>query len=100
MIMIKENLELNKESKRKLKVIAAEEEKTMRDLVLLEAAEIIGWDLDVEKTEREPKETRTGLLINIPQESKDDIRLFCRDKEVKIRDFWVQTVNNVIERYD
>lgn len=100
MIMIKENLELKKESKKKLKVIAAEEEKTMRDLVLFEAAEIIGWDLDVEETEREPKESRTGLLINIPQESKDDIRLFCRDKELKIRDFWVQTVNNVIERYN
>ena len=100
MMMIKENLELSKESKKKLKVIAAEEEKTMRDLVLYEAAEIIGWDLDVEETEREPEESRTGLLINIPQESKDDIRLFCRDKEVKIRDFWVQSVNNVIERYN
>ncbi len=99
-MMIKENLELNKESKKKLKVIAAKEEKTMRDLVLFEAAEIIGWDLDVEETEREPKESRTGLLINIPQESKDDIRLFCRDKEVKIRDFWVQAVRNAIVRYD
>ena len=99
-MMIKENLELSKEDKKRLKVIAAEQEKTMRDLVLFEAAEIIGWDSDVEETKREPKESRTGLLINIPQESKDDIRLFCRDKEVKIRDFWVQTVNNVIERYD
>ena len=92
-------IELSKENKKKLKVIAAEEEKTMRDLVLFEAAEIIGWDLEVEETEREPKETRTGLLINIPQESKDDIRLFCRDKAVKIRHFWNQSVNNVIERY-
>lgn len=98
-MMIKENLELNKESKKKLKVIAAEEEKTMRDLVLFEAAEIIGWDLDVEKTEREPKETRTGLLINIPQESKDDIRLFCRDRELRIRDFWLQCVKNIFKRY-
>lgn len=98
-MMIKENLELNKESKKKLKVIAAEQEKTMRDLVLFEAAEIIGWDLDVEETEREPKESRTGLLINIPQESKDDIRLFCRDREIRIRDFWTQTVSNVIKRY-
>lgn len=99
MMIIKENLELNKESKKKLKVIAAEQEKTMRDLVLFEAAEIIGWDLDVEETEREPEETRTGLLINIPQESKDDIRLFCRDREIRIRSFWVQAVNNAIERY-
>ena len=98
-MMIKESLELNKEDKKKLKVIAAEQEKNMKDLVLFEAAEIIGWDLNVEETEREPKETRTGLLINIPQESKDDIRLFCRDKEVKIRDFWVQAVANVFNRY-
>ena len=98
-MMIKENLELSKNDKKKLKVIAVELEKTMRDLVLLEAAEIIGWDLNVEETKREPKETRTGLLINIPQESKDDIRLFCRDREVRIRDFWNQSVNNVIERY-
>ena len=97
-MMIKENIELSKESKKKLKIIAAEEEKTMRDLVLFEAAEIIGWDLDVEKTEREPKESRTGLLINIPQESKDDIRLFCWDKEVRIRDFWVQAIANVFNR--
>lgn len=98
-MMIKENLELSKESKKKLKVIAAEEEKTMRDLVLFEAAEIIGWDLDVEETQREPKETRTGLLINIPQESKDDIRLFCKNREIRIRSFWTQTVANVIDRY-
>ena len=98
-MMIKENIELSKESKKKLKVIAAEREKTMRDLVLFEAAEIIGWDSRVEETKREPKETRTGLLMNIPQESKDDIRLFCRDREIKIKDFWIQSVNNVIERY-
>jgi hypothetical protein len=97
--MIKENLELSKESKKKLKVIAVEEEKTMRDLVLFEAAEIIGWDLNVEKTEREPKETRTGLLINMPQETKDDIRLFCRGREIRIRDLWTQSVNNAIVRY-
>ncbi len=99
MIMIKENIELSKESKKKLKIIAAEQEKTMRDLILFEAAEIIGWDLDVEKKPRELKETRTGLLINIPQESKDDIRLFCRDREIRIRDFWVQALNNIFKRY-
>ena len=98
-MMIKENLEVSKEIKKKLKIIAAEQEKTMRDLVLFEAAEIIGWDLEVEETERESKESRTGLLINIPQETKDDIRLFCRDREIRIRDFWCQSVNNVIERY-
>lgn len=98
--MIKESLELSKETKKKLKVIAAEQEKTMRDLVLFEAAEIIGWDLEVEKTEREPKENRTGLLMNIPQETKDDIRLFCRDKEIRIRDLWAQAVNNTLKRYN
>lgn len=98
-MMIKENIELSKENKKKLKVIAAEEEKTMRDLVLFEAAEIIGWDLEVEETEREPKESRTGLLINIPQEAKDDIRLFCGNREIRIRHLWTQSVNNVIERY-
>lgn len=99
-MMIKESLELSKETKKKLKVIAAEQEKTMRDLVLFEAAEIIGWDLEVEKTEREPKENRTGLLMNIPQETKDDIRLFCRDKEIRIRDLWTQAVNNTLKRYN
>ena len=98
-MMIKENIELSKETKKKLKVIAAEQEKTMRDLILLESAEIIGWDLEVEKTDREPKETRTGLLMNIPQETKDDVRLFCRDREIRIRDFWTKAVNNTIERY-
>ena len=98
-MMIKENLELSKNDKKKLKVIAAEQEKTMRDMVLFEAAEIIGWDLEVKETEREPKETRTSLLVNIPQEAKDDIRLFSKDKEVRIRDFWIQCVNNTIKRY-
>lgn len=97
-MMIKENLELSKADKKKLKIIAAEQEKTMKDLLLFEVAEIIGWDLDVKKTEREPKETRTGLLMNIPQEAKDDIRLFCRDREIRIRDLWTQAVNNTIER--
>lgn len=99
-MIIKESIELGKESKKKLKIIAAEVEKTMRDLVLFEAAEIIGWDLEVEKSEREPKETRTGLLINIPQEAKDDVRLFCREKEIRIRDFWVQAVKNTLKRYE
>jgi ribosomal protein L30E len=97
--MIKENIELSKESKKKLKIIAAEQEKTMRDLVLFEAAEIIGWDLNVEETVREPKETRTGLLINIPQESKDDIRLFSKNRKIRIRSFWNKAVANAIDRY-
>lgn len=99
MVEIKENVELNKQVKQKFKIIAAQQGVTMKDLLLHEAKEIMEYDYYVPTREREAVEDRSSLIVNIPSEFKEEIRLFIQDKDIKIRDLWVESVDRVIERH-
>ena len=100
MAEIKENVELNKETKKKLKIIAAQEGVSMRDLLLTETKSIIQEDAEIPIREREKEENRSSLIINVPIEFKDDVRLFVNTHDIKIRDLWVESVDRIIKRYD
>ena len=100
MVEIKENVELNKETKKKFKIIAAQQGISMRDLLLAEANTIIEADVEVPVREREKEDNRSSLIINIPMDFKDDIRLFVNTHDIKIRDLWVESVDRIIKRYN
>lgn len=100
MAEIKENVELNKETKKKFKIIAAQEGVSMRDLLLTETKSIIQEDAEIPIREREKEENRSSLIINVPIEFKDDVRLFVNTHDIKIRDLWVESVDRIIKRYD
>ena len=100
MTEIKENVELNINDKQKFKVIAATQNKTMKDLLLQETKEIIQNNEKIPIKNREEEENRTSLIINIPTEFKKEIKEFTEKKGIKIRDLWVESVNRILRRYN
>ena len=100
MVDIKENVELNVNDKKRFKVIAAEQDTTMRDLLLLEVKKIMLNNEPVPLRARENEEDRASLIINISTSFKDEIKKFTETKGIKIRDLWVEGVDRIIKRYD
>ena len=99
MVEMKENVELNINDKKRFKVIAAEQDITMKDLLLTEAKSIMVHNDSVPSREREEEENRSSLIINIPVSFKEEVKTFTEKKGVKIRDLWVESVNRIIQRY-
>lgn len=95
-----ENVELNKDKKRQFKVVAANQNQTMKALILNEAQYVIENNLDVPSYERESEEDRTSLIIDIPSEIKENIKTFTYSHNLKIRDLWVYCVDRILERYN
>lgn len=93
-----ENVELNKEKKRQLKVIAANNNTTMKALIIEEAAEIMKSDIEVPNSIREDENDRSSLIIDIESSFKDDIKLYTYNNNLKIRDLWVYCVDRIIQR--
>ena len=99
MAEIKENVELNVDDKKRFKVIAAELGVTMKDLLLTEARGIMIMKEPIPVREREDEENRSSLIINIPTEFKEEVKVFTANNDIKIRDLWVECVDRIIERY-
>lgn len=97
---LKENVELHVDAKRMLKVIAAEKDVTMKELLLNEARDIIDNDYYVPVREREEEENRSSLIVNVPSDFKDNVREFIDERDIKIRDLWVESVDRIIQRYN
>ena len=93
--MTLENIELATENKKEIKVIAAKNDVSMKQLIVREAREILDNNSMVPSVNRE--ENRSCLIIDIPKEFKEEIKTFCDFNEVRIRDFWVECVNRVIQ---
>ena len=100
MAEMKENVELNINDKKRFKVIAAEQDITMKDLLLTEAKNIMLHNDTVPSREREEEENRSSLIINIPISFKEEVKVFTKRNGIKIRDLWVESVNRIIQRYD
>ena len=92
-----ENIELNADVKIDLKTISVQKSEHMRDLIIKQAHKIIDNNEYVPRTERD--DNRTSLIISVKNDFKDDIKLFCSVKDIRIRDFWVECVNQVIGEY-
>ena len=95
-----ENVELNKDKKRIFKVIAANNNTTMKSLILDEVNDIITHNISVPSSVREAEEDRTSLIIDIPANIKDNIKTYTYSNNLKIRDLWVFCVDRILERYD
>lgn len=93
-----ENIELGKNKKIELKTISVQKSEHMRDLLLKEGHKIIDNNDMVPRVERD--EDRTSLIIEVPDSFKADIKHYCEMKRVRIRDFWVECVNRVLEEYN
>ena len=98
MEILQENVELSAENKQRLKIYAAEQNESMKDLLLSEARQIIDMNAYVPAVDR--AEDYTTLIINISDEFKSEIKSFCNQKGVRIRDFWVECFNRIIEGED
>lgn len=90
-----ENIELETETKKHLKIISAERDTSMKDLVLKEARYIIGNDVIVPVTER--AEEYSSLIIDVDTDMKKKIKEYCSGQEVRLRDFWVECVNRALK---
>ena len=95
---MQENIELGRKIKIEFKSLAAKNQVTMKDWLLNEAKEIIDNNEVVHRTERE--DDRDSLIIKVPDDLKDRIKDYCEQEDVRIRDFWVECVNRLLERYN
>lgn len=95
---MQENIELGRKIKIEFKSLAVKNQVTMKDWLLNEAKEIIDNNEVVHRTERE--DDRDSLIIKVPDDLKDRIKDYCEQEDVRIRDFWVECVNRLLERYN
>lgn len=92
-----ENIELNSQQKHDFKVMSTKENKYMKDLIIDEAKEILELDLSVPSLER--SDDYTSLIISIPEELKEEVKNYCLQNNIRIRDFWTECVNRSMNRY-
>lgn len=90
-----ENIELSLEDKKRFKVYAAEKDISMKDLILEEAHHVIEEDAFIPLTDR--ADDYTSLIIDIPSDFKTEIKSFCIQKDIRIRDLWVECCRRILE---
>lgn len=97
---MQENIELSISDKIQLKTVSAQQLVHMKDMLLEEAREIIDNNYEVPRVDREPESNRCSLIIKIDDNFKQDIKYYCDIESVRIRDFWVECVHRILERYN
>ncbi len=97
---MQENIEVSKQDKIKLKIISAQYEKHMKDLIIDEAHSVIDNKDFIPMLDREEEENRGSLIIKLDDDFKVQIKDYCYSNHVRIRDFWVECINRIIKRYD
>ena len=90
-----ENIELEVDTKKNLKIISAEKDTSMKDLVLKEAEYVINNNVVVPVIDR--AEDYSSLIIDVDVDMKKRIKQYCRNQDVRLRDFWVECVNRILE---
>lgn len=96
---MQENIELSSRDKIQLKTISAQQVKHMKDMLISEARMIIDNNYDIPRVEREQESDRASLIIKVDDDFKNEIKNYCELKSVRIRDFWVECVHRIIQRY-
>ena len=86
--------------KDKLKLISKNHGITIRDLLINEAELILNKDIEISKSEPIPKYLRVSYSINIEDTLKQQIDSFCKRQSVRIKDFWVKCVSNILNNYN
>lgn len=92
--MITENIVLEKDIKKSLKHLAIDKDTHVSLLLVEEANNIIENDKTLLEVNYGDMESFT---MKIDQELKTKIKMFCRDKGIKIKDFWNNAARIIIE---
>ncbi len=90
-----ENIEIDQKMKTQLKIIAAIHNTTMKQLVLPQINKIIEEDQPIDKIPS--TQDRESFIINIDDTLDAKIRQHAYEHEVKIKDVWVQAINQIIK---
>ena len=90
-----ENIELEINTKKDLKIISAEKDTSMKDLVLDKANYIMNNDIIIPVVDR--AEEYSSLIIDVDADMKKEIKDYCNHQDVRLRDFWVECVNRILE---
>ena len=96
---MQENIELSNLDKINLKTVSAQQVRHMKDMIIDEAHFVIDNNIDIPRVEREDESNRSSLIIKIDDDFKEEIRNYCDIKSVRIRDFWVECVHRIIDRW-
>lgn len=97
---MQENIEIRKQDKIKLKVISAQKERHMKDMITDEAHSLIKNNDFIPMLDREEEENRGSLIIKLDDDFKGKIKDYCSTNHVRIRDFWVECINRIIRKYE
>lgn len=90
-----ENIELSAEDKKRFKVLSVKKDISMKDLILEEAHNVIEEEAFIPSLDR--AEDYTSLIIDIPKEFKEEIKSFCNQRDIRIRDLWVECCRRILE---
>lgn len=93
-----ENIEIGFQLKHDFKVMSTENNIYMKDLILNEAREILDSGSMVHQFDREDE--YTSLIIDISPDLKDEIKYYCNVNKVRIRDFWMECIQQSMRRYN
>lgn len=96
---MQENIEISKQDKIDLKVISAQNERHMKDMIIDEAHSLINNNDFIPMLDREEEENRGSLIIKLDDDFKKEIKDYCSTNHVRIRDFWVECINRILRRY-
>ena len=93
-----ENIEIGFQLKHDFKVMSTENNIYMKDLIVNEAENILSSDHTVPVVERE--ENYTSLIIDISEDLKRDVKDYCQEHRIRIRDFWIECIQESMRRYN
>ena len=92
--MITENIILKEEYKKELKHISVDTNIPVATMLIACAAYILEEDRDIDKFHR--KEQYDQFTMKIDEDLKSKIKDFCKEKEIRIKDFWNESAKMAI----
>lgn len=94
--MITENVMLRSDLKKQLQHLSIDVDKYI-SIMLIEGAQYI-LDNDVNVSKVSVDDTCIQFTMKIEEELKNRIKVFCLDKEIKIKDFWNESAYIVLQK--
>lgn len=92
--MITENVVLETDLKKSLQHLSIDNEKYISTMLVEGAQHIIDHDLEIVQSS---SDSYLSFTMKIDDELKSDIKTFCSEKNVKIKDFWNYSAYLVIK---
>lgn len=89
-----ENIELYEKDKIALKHLSIDKSTPVNEWMIKGAYRVLETDPEISIT---PIGDYTTYTMDVPPELKKEIREFIRDKDVKLRDFWIKVAEIIID---